>query len=979
MSKKPFVTITAMRSILLVIFFCLTCFPSFAPSKDLSAYKFISQKFAVLNLTGTNAWAEVIEPVAGWPHQSSDLLPDPDLVFGSLANGFRYVLMENQSPKDRVSMHLYVQVGSMHESDNEQGLAHFTEHMLFNGSTNFKPGELVKYFQSIGMDFGPDANAHTGFNETVYDILLPKGHRESLAKGLAVMKDFAEGALLLQSEVDRERRVVLSEKRSRDSESYRTYVAMMDFKFPEAIISKRLPIGMEHVLKNANRKQFKAFYDTWYRPETMVLIMVGDFDTNEAIQLITENFSALSARAPPGRIPDLGQINHQGIKPFYHFEEESGNTTLSIEVLEKVSRKPDSFAQKKRRLLNDVADRIVQNRLSAMVRKPATPFTSAHSSSGVYLNQIKYAEITAESSPENWKKSLFLLEQTLRQALNFGFTPSELERVKKDFLSEFDMAVKKASTRNSRDLGRKIIWSLNSDRVFMSPKQRKERFSPFIKSLTLKNVHDAFKEAWAPEHRLVLLAGNAALTGKDLEPKLQIQRAYQQSFREKVSPPPEKKSITFPYLPEPEKEGRIVQTITIQDLGIVQVDFENGVRLNVKKTDFKADEVLFNLSFGSGKSAEPLDKPGLAVLSIKIVNESGLGALEKDEIDRALAGKNTEVFFSIGEDALFFKGKTVTNEIQLLFQLLYAHLMDPGFREDAYSLAMERSRQQYAALSSSIEGAMVLFGQNFLAGGDSRFGLPPYDKYKKLALDDVRSWISDSLKPESFEISVVGDLDVDSVIKLATKYFGSISRKPFGQRQRSSGSLEFPTNQSRAFSVTTKIPKGLVVVAYPTEDLWNISRTRRLSILADILADRLRETIREKMGSTYSPFAFNRPSRAYSGYGVLQAKISVAPEEASSVADTVKTIVSELVNNGVTKDELTRALEPTLTRIKDMRQKNDYWLYTVLNGSKSSPQQLDWSRSIVKDYASITKEDISKLAKRYLDNSKAATIIIKPK
>ncbi|GAI88275.1 unnamed protein product, partial [marine sediment metagenome] len=206
---------------------------------------------------GKKSAAENIDFKVKWPHEKSDLLPDPVLIFGKLPNGFRYVLMENHRPKDRVSMHLDVQAGSMYESDNQQGLAHFLEHMLFDGSKNFKPGELVKFFQSIGMQFGPDANAHTGFNETVYDMLLPDGDRESLAKGLVVMKDFAEGAFLLPSEVDKERRVVLAEKRTRDSASYRTYVATLNFEFPHAKISKRLPIGKEEILKKADHKRLK--------------------------------------------------------------------------------------------------------------------------------------------------------------------------------------------------------------------------------------------------------------------------------------------------------------------------------------------------------------------------------------------------------------------------------------------------------------------------------------------------------------------------------------------------------------------------------------------------------------------------------------------------------------------------------------------------------------------------------------------------
>ena len=955
----PFITTVLLCAAIIVVLFSCTL---------------VNQSIQV----GKKRAVENIDFKVKWPHEKSDLLPDPVLIFGKLPNGFRYVLMENHRPKDRVSMHLDVQAGSMYESDNQQGLAHFLEHMLFDGSENFKPGELVKFFQSIGMQFGPDANAHTGFNETVYDMLLPDGDREGLAKGLVVMKDFAKGAFLFPSEVDKERRVVLAEKRTRDSASYRTYVATLNFEFPHAKISKRLPIGKEEILKKANHKRLKEFYDTWYRPEKMILVMVGDFDTKSAISLIEEKFSSLSARAPPGPDPDLGEINHFGIKPFYHLEKESGNTSISIEVVEKVSKKPDSFAFQRSKLIKNIANRIVRDRLDAMVSKADTPFTSASINSGIFMHQIKHAEITAECSPENWKRSLSLIEQTLRKSSKFGFTESELERVKKDFLSELDNAVKKASTRNSRNLARKILWNLNADRVFLSPEQKKELFTPLINSLTLQNVHDAFKEIWAPEHRLVLVTGNAELTRTDKDSHRQILAAYYKSNKVQVSRPAEKQTVTFPYLQEPGKEGRIIRTKKIPDLGIVQVDFKNGVRLNLKKTDFKANQILINLAFGSGRTSEPLNKPGLAALSTKVINESGLGTLEKDEIERAMAGKNTDVFFGVAEDHFYFKGETVTREVPLLFQLLYAHLVDPGFREDAYTLSMERFRQKYMELSSSIDGAMVLSGSRFLAGGDNRFGLPPFEEFKQLILEHVRSWIETSLRTDEIEVSIVGDFDVDSVIKLAAKYLGTLSFHTEVHKSAESRLPEFPVGRSRNISVATKIPKGMVIVAYPTEDLWNIRRTRRLSVLADIVSDRLREQIREKLGSAYSTFAFNRPSRAYPEYGVFQAGVYINPEEANMLVNKVKKIVSALAADGATQDELRRAIAPTLTSIKEMMRKNSYWLNTVLTGSKKHPQRLDWSRTIMKDYASIAKEEVSNIAKKYLVDDNAATIIVKP-
>ena len=929
-------------------------------------------------LSGSQKALEQTNSSILWPHEKSDLLPDPTLVFKKLPNGFRYVLMENHYPKNRVSMHLYVLAGSTYESDTQQGLAHFLEHMLFDGSTHFQPEELVKYFQSIGMKFGPDANAHTGFDRTVYDMLLPEGDGESLENGLVVMKDFAEGALLLSSQVEKERRVVLSEMRTRDSSSYRTYISTINFEFPDAIISKRLPIGKEEVLKSTERRDLKKFYDTWYRPEKMILVLAGDFDAKLAAALIDNKFSSLAPRAPPGIVPEFGDISHKGVKPFYHFEKESGNTTVSIEAVKKVPSEADSLDFQKKRLTKDIANQIVKHRLDTLARESDTPFTSASISSGNFLHQIKYAEISADCNPENWKDSLSLIEQTLRKALKYGFTESELARVKKDFLSELDNAVKEASTRNSHDLARKIIWSLNADRVFMSPEQKKELLASIVNSVTLKNVHDAFKEIWPSDDRLVLVTGNAKLTDINMDPETQILDTYFNSRSVTVSRPIKKSSVIFPYLPEPEKEGRIIRTNKIPDLGIVQVDFKNNVRLNLKKTDFKANQVIVNLAFGRGKSCEPLNMPGLALLTANVMNKSGLGVLKREEIERALSGKNTSVTFRVGEDRFLLKGETVTREVPLLFELLYAHFVDPGFRKEAYERSLKLYRQKYMALSSSIDGAMELSGVRFLAGGDNRFGLTDFKNFNKLTIDDVRSWITQSMGNDDVEVSIVGDFDMESTIKLASKYFGSLSLKPIINQPKEKRLPVFPVGQSKAISASTKIQKGLIVVAYPTEDLWDISRTRRLSVLSAIISDRLREQIREKLGAAYTTFAFNRPSRVYPGYGVLQAWAYVDPQEADGLIKNIKKISSDLVKDGLTRDELHRAIAPSLTSIKDMLRKNTYWLDTVLTGSEKYPQQIDWSRTINKDYASITQEEVSNLAEKYLDNHRTATIIVRP-
>ena len=446
-----------------------------------------------------------------WPHDAGDLKPDPALMFGTLSNGFRYVLVNNQTPRDRVSMHLMVEAGSVHETDSQQGLAHFLEHMVFNGSTHFPPGEMVKYFQRIGMEFGPDANASTGFFKTKYDILLPDGKAESMAEGLMVLGDYAEGASLLETEVERERKVILAEMRTRDSAEFRTFVETLKFELPDDRISRRIPIGTKESIQDADRARLADFYDTWYRPERMILVMAGDFDPDTALPLIRKEFEGMAARAPARPDPDMGEVRHQGVQPFYHFEPESGTTDITLQVIRNIPAGPDSAARGKREVILDIANQIVQNRLDRMIRRPGNPFTGASAASEVYPKHVEYSYITAQTRPENWEKSLAALDHVLRQALEYPFTDDELSRVKKDFLAALDKAVKNAPTRQSQMLARQITGSLEMNRVLQSPQQRRELYAPVITALTADEAHRVFTEAWSPDHRLVMVSGNTRL------------------------------------------------------------------------------------------------------------------------------------------------------------------------------------------------------------------------------------------------------------------------------------------------------------------------------------------------------------------------------------------------------------------------------------------------------------------------------------
>ncbi|MGM0451820.1 MAG: M16 family metallopeptidase [Thermodesulfobacteriota bacterium] len=935
----------------------------------------------VTGLTGTavsKAPAQSEGDNRSWPHKSSDLSPSPKLTFGTLENGIRYVLMQNQKPKDRVSMHLNVSAGAYHEAPDERGIAHFLEHMLFNGTEHFKAGELVKYFQRIGMQFGPDVNARTGFYETVYDLDLPDGDRDSLSEGLLVLRDYAAGALIAADEVKQERGVILSEKRSRDSPDYRTFEATLAFELPDARISKRLPIGTEEVIRKTDRKLLKGFYDTWYRPDRLTVVMAGQFDKKTAKKLIEKRFADISARAPEKPEPDFGTIDHEGLQPFYHHESEAGSTRVVIETLRKHPLPDDSKAYQREKMRHRMADRIVQHRLNEALNSGDAPFTEAQISSGNFLRFIRATEIKAQCPKENWEKSLAALEQTLRKALHFGFTESEVKRVKKEFSARLERAVKSASTRESSTLTRQIMSHLNRDRVFQSPAQRQKLLAPAIESATAESLHKRLKDDWAPEHRLLIVTGNAEIDPANDAPEDQIVSTYNKSRQTAVKKPEESKDLTFPYLAAPQTPGKIKSRKDFDDQGITRVVFENGTTLFVKQTDFEADQVKAAVSFGAGESVEPADQAGLSELSQQVVNLSGLGKLDRDQLKQVLAGKDTSVNFAVEEDKFVFQGETVTDETRLLFELFYAHLMDPAFRKTAYKLATKQFTQKYQSLGHSIEGAMQLEGSRFLAGGDPRFGLPALETLKQTRLADIREWITGAMENSPIEIAVVGDMEPDRIIELAATFFGTIAERSDISEPEKERHPDFPENKSTNIDVPTRIDKGLVLVAYPTTDIWNIDHTRQLSILSQVVSDRMRIKIREQMGAAYSQAAYNKPGRAYPDWGIFNAYAVIDPEDAGAVKQALKEIAADLNKNGATEDEVKRAVQPVLTDIKESLKTNNYWLNTVLKGASRHPVQIEWNRSIQSDYKSITPQDINKMADMYLENAAAATVFIYP-
>jgi zinc protease len=914
-----------------------------------------------------------------FPQDTSDLKPDPAAHFGALPNGLRYVILPNQEPKNRASIRLLVLSGSLEENESQQGLAHFLEHMCFNGSAHYAPGTLVEYFQRLGMSFGGDTNAYTSFDHTAFEIELPDTKPDTVAEGLQVFADFGGTLLLRTDQIQKERPIILSEKRTRDSVKYRQDVASYNFLLGDALVSKRLPIGLQPVIEQAQRDRFVDYYNTWYRPERMVVIVVGAIDPAAVEKEITAKFSGIADRAPARPDPDLGHATAAlGVRATYDAEPEAESTTVSIDVIAPYSYRPDTSDFRLRHLPRDLAVAMLDRRLEILSKKENAPFIRASVDIGEGFNFYHDAGVNLTCAPGSWPAALAVGEQELRRAIKFGFTPAELKEAAANFSNDLEQAAKTASTRRSPELATEIIDSVVQKEVFTSPAGDLALFKPALVKVTPGDCADALRAAFGLPGRYVMVSGNAKIPGDAVAAAAAITAAYQNSAAVAVSPPAAQSDEKFAYTGFG-APGRIATQKHIDDLDLTLATFANGVRVNLKKTDFESNTIRLSVRVGPGQLIEPRDQPGLAFFTDLTFLAGGLGRHSADELQRLLAGHTVGLDFKVTSDALEFSAVTNREDLLLQLQLLAAHLTDPGYRPEAFHRARKKIDEFYDGLAHSTEGPFYTELLQLLANGDPRFGLPSREVLLTRTPTEEKAWLAPQLASGQVEIGIVGDIDVDATLEALARTFGALpprAPKPAHEAERK---VSFPSQIfAKDYAVLTKIPKAVVALYWPTADAFDVRRTRRLNLLAGIFSDRLRVKIREELGGAYNPEAASQPSDTFTGYGYITAETVVDPARTAEIADSILAISADLQKNGINADELDRAKKPILTALRDSARTNQYWLSAVLASCQEFPQRLDWCRSRYNDFDSITQADLNTLAKTYLGPDRAFRAIVKP-
>ena len=913
-----------------------------------------------------------------WPQAKSDITPDPAAVFGKLENGMRYMILPNSEPPNRLSLRLHIAAGSLMEEEDQRGVAHFLEHMVFNGTKRHKDANtLIREMQTRGIAFGAHVNAYTSFDETVYMLDLPDLKPDTMKLTFGVLRDFADGALLSAEEIDAERGVILAEKASRDSVEYRMMLKQFQTMLPGSLIGERLPIGEEVVIKNAPRQRFVDFYQKYYTPERMTFVAVGNIDAAELELTIKETFGTLVNPEKPGDDPDMGEVAMpEGLKPHIFSDPELTSTDVSLNLVRPFERKPDTKETRAARFPVEIAHSIIGRRFERITKQENSPVSTGSASKFALFNELEMGSFSLTAADDRWQEVVPVLEQELRRAKEHGFTEAELSEAKANLLNAYREEVKRKDTRKSDSLATAIASSVNDGSVFSTPEADLALSEEILNGITVAEVHADFVKFWeAPGYHLVLSTKKAPEDAAETLAKL-----YEKSAETAVEPPAARAMIPFGYT-DFGTPGTIASTAEIKDLEITQIKLANNVRINHKQTDFEKHRIRMMARIGTGQLSQPKDSPMLDKFANAVFDGGGLGKHTNDELSEILAGRNASVGLSIGEDAFTLSGSTTPDDQLLQLQIMVASLTDPGYRPEALWQFQKQIPMLFQSIKHTTSGPMMEMNA-WLHGGDFRFTIPTQEQISNYTIDQVKAWLTPELEKGYLELTIVGDFNQETLLKDLLATFGSLAKRDAAPPVKTalSRKVDFPEPPSeKTFSYESKIPQAAATAVWKTDGMrGNIPEVRRLNVLSEIYGDRLREEIREKLGASYSPNAGVGGSDALEGMGYLIGQSIGKPDDIPLLLTTMETIAKELSGKGATQDELNRALAPTLSNLEKTLRDNSYWLSAVLSQSQADPEKLELARSRDKDYRSITLKEINALAKKYYTQKNLHKISILP-
>jgi zinc protease len=853
------------------------------------------------------------------------MLPlDPAVRAGTLPNGLKYYIRRNGRPEKRVSLRLAVKSGSLEEEDDQQGLAHLIEHMAFNGSEHFKPGELISYFERVGARLGPHVNAYTSFDETVYMLDLPTDQSEVVARGVTALADFAGGLTLDPTEIDKERGVVIEEWRGGLGAASRVRDKQIPVIFYNSRYAQRLPIGKPEILRTAPAARLRAYYDTWYRPERQAVIIAGDIDPAAMEETIRSAFTPLRARAAARPVPDAAVTLRHPLLVSVVTDPEL--TRSSVQILRKRARPGNSrVADYRRSVVERLVQMMLDDRFTELSRKPDAPFLGAGAGSDSLTPAVDAFTLAARTQDGKIDGAAVSLEIEARRARQFGFTASELDRTKRTLMAAYEQAYAERDKSDSSEFAQELLSLFLRDEPAPGIEYEYRLVAAILPDIALDEVSAMARSLMSDDGR-VALATSPQKEGLAVPTEAALRTAIGSSENVAVTAWSDT-SATRPLVEKKPAPGTVVSRREIGEVGVTVLTLSNGVEVWLKPTTFKNDQILFTLNAPGGASLAPPPDFDEAVLAPSYVRLSGLQGLKALDLEKMLAGKVVSAAPSISLSSESISGNSVPADLETALQLLYENFVAPGDDPDQFEVM---KRQLSAAVANRGRSPMQVFAERVeQINTSNHYTAQPLTTERIQALDRAKmlSFYRDRFSNASgFTFFMVGAFKVDEALPLIAQYVGGLPSKPGPAPQFRDVGVHFPQTSERDKIELGREPRSNVVISFFADPLPDPVEVENVTAATTVLDIALRDILREELGQTYTVSVGLSQQLPQRGGGYIRVSFGAAPENVSAMTDRVFAEVRRMQQEGPSVDLTNRAKESARRNYETALQQNGYWL-----------------------------------------------------
>jgi len=908
-----------------------------------------------------------------------DKLPvDPNAKVGKLSNGLTYYIRKNSRPEKKVELRLVVNAGSILEEEDQQGLAHFTEHMSFNGSKNFQKNDLVSFLQSIGVEFGADLNAYTSFDETVYILPIPSDKKENVEKGFQILEDWASTVAFENTEIDKERGVVLEESRLGKGADDRMEKIYLPKLLEGSKYALRLPIGKDEILKNFKYDAIKRFYADWYRPDLMAVIVVGDLDPAEAEKLIKAHFEKLKnpAKEKERILADIpARTKSEGLVVT---DKEATNYFIQIYYSTTKEKLETTLGDYRDAIIKRLFTSMLSQRMQELTQKPNPPFIFGASSLGGFLRGYEAYVSYAALSKAGVEPAVNAIIQENERARKFGFTAAELDRTKKNLLRGMERQYNERDKTESEGYAAEYIRAFLKQEPIPGIENEYNYYKNFIDGITLDEVNTYAKNTipTADKNKLVLFTGPDKADFK-IPTGMELLAIADNAAKTDVKPY-EEAVVATSLMDKTPAPGKITGEKENKDIGTTELTLGNGVKVILKPTDFKNDQVVLTATrFGGQWLFDDKDRTN-AEYTIPVITQMGVGKFSPVDLRKVLAGKTVGVAPKLGTITEGFSGQSGSKDIESLLQLVYLYETQPRKDVELFNSFVTKQQAMYQNIMSDPE---AVFQDSLLKTVYKNHPrapkIPSSEDVGKINLERVMSIYKERFgNANGLTFILVGSFDTKAIRPLIETYLASLPSSPQTSRFKDVGLRPVKGVVTKKVYKGTE-PKSQINITFYGEKPYSDSEQLKLQALIELLNIKVIETLREDMSGVYGAGVHGALNKnPYNNYALTVA-MPCGPENVDKLIKASFDEIQKVKDKGAAEADLNKVKETWKKQYEEDIKDNNFWarkLQATVELGSNATDVLSYEKRV----DALTSNDLKDAANKYFDMKNYVQIVLYP-